>query len=447
MRSFFVNIKAKAILFLCVFSALSNQACEKERADFSEDPVVKIYPEIKRQIITSVGGNYCQANYTGKAWDLVGETTLQEFKPSHVRVALPLQFVNLQYEAYKGGKILGQPAVESLLRAMKLMKEEYGVTNFTVSVWRVADELVENPENQNKRRIKPDKYMAVIDMIEAFLVKAKDTYGVEADYFSFNESNGGYMTIFSPEETIRFVKMAGERFGEAGLKTRFLWGDTSSTKTTVDFASKIAADSSILKYLGPLSFHSWWSADIPDTEFERIAGLAEKSGQPVWCTELGFDAMAHRTKGIFETWDYALRFAQISHRVFRYAKAEVSMFWTWQKNYEIMSADAKIKYPIYYITRQQTDFLNNLQVVGSQSSDSDILPLCGYDKDNRLIVQLVNVKKKPVSVRLENITGRKAKLVTTTQDELWKEKKVSLKPWQDAGVINLEAESVNTLIF
>jgi DNA mismatch repair protein MutH len=55
---------------------------------------------------------------------------------------------------------------------MQRMNEEFGVSNFTISVWRVADELVENPERDNKRRIKNDKYEEVIDMIVAFLVKA-----------------------------------------------------------------------------------------------------------------------------------------------------------------------------------------------------------------------------------------------------------------------------------
>jgi DNA mismatch repair protein MutH len=55
---------------------------------------------------------------------------------------------------------------------MQRMNEEFGVSNFTISVWRVADELIENPERDNKRRIKNDKYEEVIDMIVAFLVKA-----------------------------------------------------------------------------------------------------------------------------------------------------------------------------------------------------------------------------------------------------------------------------------
>ena len=228
-------------LFLFITTILISQNC------FSQPVKIKIYPEIEQQKIVSMGGNYCQANYTDNAWDAVGEATLNEFRPSHVRLALPLQFRDQDYITYKGEKINKQPVVISLHETMKRMKEEFGVSNFTISVWRVADELVENPERDNKRRIKYDKYEEVIDMIVAFLLKAKEEYGVEADYFSFNESDGGYMTIFSPEETIRFFKMAGERFRKAGLKTKFLWADTAQTKGTVEFATMIAADSTIWK--------------------------------------------------------------------------------------------------------------------------------------------------------------------------------------------------------
>ena len=171
---------------------------------FAQTATVTVYPEIKRQIIESIGGNYCQANYTDNAWDKTGQATLKEFRPKNVRLALPLQFNDLNYADYEGEKLVNHPTVISLLETMKKMKNDYGVANFTISVWRVADDLVENPESNSQRRIKKDKYNEVIDMLEAFLLTAKNKYGVEADYFSFNESDGGYQMIFSPEKPSLF---------------------------------------------------------------------------------------------------------------------------------------------------------------------------------------------------------------------------------------------------
>lgn len=415
---------------------------------FSQTVKVQVYPEILKQKIQSIGGNYCQANYTDHAWDAVGEATLREFRPGYVRVALPLQFQRLKYEEYKGEKLLKNLTIISLLEAMKRMKTEFGVTNFTVSVWRVASELVENPENDSQRRIKHDKYNEVIDMLEAFFLEAKNRYGVEVDYFSFNESDGGWQMIMSPEETIKFFKMAGERFQKAGLKTKFLWADTAQTLGTVEFATMIAADSTIWKYLGPLCFHSWWSENIPDSEFERIANFAKAWNKPVWCNELGFDAMAWKVKGMGETWDYAFRFAKISLRMMKYAEVEVSMYWTWQNNYSIMSADTKTKYPSYYVTRHYTDFMNSgTQILHSTASDPEIIAICGINGQGKNVVQIINLKNEKVTIEMNGITGTLSKSITTTQYENWREGGVQIKMNNGKTLAELQPQSLNTIIF
>jgi hypothetical protein len=433
-------MKSKKIISIFILFLFSNLHA------FSQPVKIQVYPEIKQQKVISMGGNYAQANYTNSAWDAVGEATLEEFRPSHVRLALPLQFRGQDYATYEGEKLNEQPAIVSLHETMKRMKDEYGVTNFTISVWRVPDELVENPERDNKRRIKADKYDEVIDMIVAFLVKAKNEYGVEADYFSFNESDGGYMTIFSPEETIRFFKMTAERFRKAGLKTKFLWADTAQTKGTVEFATMIAADSTIWKYLGPVCFHSWWSENIPNNEFERIAGFAQAWNREVWCSELGFDAMSWKIKGMNASWDYAVRFAKIWYRMMKYAKVEVSQYWTWQNNYSIMSADTETKYPSYYVTRHQVRHFNTgTQVVHSISSDPEILPLAGIRTDGRQVLQVINLKDTPVEIELSGFGNAGISLTSTTEDNLWNETNLKAKRKNGNLLFTLEPESVNTL--
>ncbi len=430
-------------LTLSVLSILTNLSFV-----YAQNVTLKLFPEIQKQTIESIGGNYCQANYTNDAWDSIGEATLKDFKPTHVRVALPLQFTRLNYEEYKGKKILEQPTVVSLLESMKRMKNEFGVANFTVSVWRVPNEIVDQPERRDKRRIKPEYYKEVIDMLEAFLLEAKTKYGVEVDYFSFNESDGGYMTIFSPEETIVFFKMAGERFRKSGLKTKFLWADTAQTLGTVEFATMIAADSTIWKYLGPLCFHSWWSENIPDSEFKRIANFAKAWNKPVWCSELGFDAMAWRIKDMNKSWDYAFRFAVISHRMMKYAEVEVSMYWTWQNNYAIMSEDTETKYPSYFITRHFSDYLNSgTRIYHSIASDPDILAICGMNEKNENIIQLINKKENSIKVEIDGIDKKLSESVTTTENNSWGKNTIQTENRNGKTTIEMEPKSVNTLVF
>ena len=408
---------------------------------------VKVFPEIKRQKIISVGGNYCQTRLTNSAWDAIGEQTLKEFKPGFVRVALPLQFRRDDYANYKGNKIVEQPLVISLLESMKRMKYEFGVKSFTVSVWNVADDLVVDPTKRSQRVIKPESYDEVLDMLVAFLLKAKTDYGVEADYFSFNESDGGWEVQFSPQATIAFIKKAMLRFEAAGIKTKFLLADTAQTKGTVEFATMIMADSTIWNQLGPLCFHSWWSEKIPDSEFERVAAFAKAQNKQVWCSELGFDAAAHKVKGMFQSWDYGLRFAKISHRMLKYAEVEVSMYWTWQNDYSIMSPDLKTLYPSYYMTRHLVDYLNSgTQIVHSISSDSDILSVSGIHENGTQVMQVINMKKVPVTVDIEGYNSKSIDMISTTESNNWNVQKNIAKSKKSHTSIQLLPESVNTLI-
>lgn len=135
---------------------------------------VRVYPEIKRQRIQSIGGNYYQTRYTNNAWDSTGEETLKQFRPGFERVALPLSFRNEQYSDYKGEKITKHHLIISLLQYLKRMKYEYGVRSFTISLWDVPDNLVEDSSRRSQRIVKPESCNELLDMLVAFFLKAKN---------------------------------------------------------------------------------------------------------------------------------------------------------------------------------------------------------------------------------------------------------------------------------
>ena len=415
---------------------------------FAQKATVKIYPEIKKQTIKSIGGNYCQANYSQHAADAIGDETLKQFRPTHVRVALPMRLRNANFADYRGASYTKQPLVVEVLDELKRMKSEFSVVNFTISVWDVPDEFIADPTKTAQRVIKPEAYDEVIQMLTDFFLKAKNEYGVEIDQFSFNESDGGYQIIFSPEATIAFVKKAGQKWEEAGLKTKFLLADTAQTKGTIEFATQIMADPSIWKYLGPLSFHCWWSETIPDNEFERIAGFGKAWNKEIWCAELGFDAMAWKIKDMNKSYDYALRFAKISHRMIKYAEVEVSLYWTWQNNYAIMSADLQEKYPSYFVTRHQVDFMNTgTQIVHSTSSDPEVLAISGIRGDGKRVLQLINMKKESIAVEISGFESQKIDATSTTQTNNWEIQKDIAKTKNGKLELQLKSESVNTFVF
>lgn len=387
----------------------------------SQHTTLHLDPSIKFQAIRSIGGNYCNANYTPHAYDSIGDYTLHEFKPSHVRVALPLKIKNKSFKEYRGNKYLKQYIVIEVLEELQKMKFKYGVNNITVSAWDVPDEWVENPEQTEQRTIKKESYTDVIETITNFLLHAKKTYGVEVDHFSFNEADGGYQILFTPQQATAFIKQAGARFKKAGLKTTFLLGDTSKTEGTVEYISAIVSDPQVLPYLGPISFHAWWSEQMPDSEFERVAMLGKKLNKEIWCGELGFDAMAWKQKGSSQNWDFALRFAKISMRMFKYSQTVVSLYWTWQNNYAIMSADTKTKYPSYYVTKQQVNYFNrNAQLVQCVSSDPSILTIASI-QGRRIAIQVLNEQDTEVTVSIDGIKANHVQIISTSNNNPWEE--------------------------
>jgi flagellar capping protein FliD len=113
-----------------------------------------------------------------------------------------------------------------------------------------------------------------------------------------------------------------------------------------------------------------------------------------------------------------------------------------------MSADTKTKYPSYYVTRHYTDFLNTgTQIFHSLSSDPEILSICGINKEGKNVIQIINLKKQPVNIEISGISGKLSKSVTTTEKNNWKENEIQLKISGDKMVAEIQAESLNTLVF
>jgi hypothetical protein len=187
---------------------------------------------------------------------------------------------------------------------------------------------------------------------------------------------------------------------------------------------------------------------MPDNEFERVAGFAKAWNKEVWCSELGFDAMSWKIKDMNKSWDYALRFAKIAHRMMKYAEVEVSLYWTWQNNYAIMSSDLKEKYPSYYMTRHQVDFLNTgTRLVNSISSEPEVLSIGAIRPDGSRVLQLINLKKEFVTVEVSGFDSQRIDAVITTEANNWETVK-SLSQSKDGKTeLQLKPVSVNTFVF
>lgn len=152
-------------------------------------------------------------------------------------------------------------------------------------------------------RLDKEKKEQIYRSLCSYIKYAKERFGVEFDYFSFNESDIGIDVLHTAEEHRDFIKEFGAVMAEEGLPCKMFLGDNSDA-TTIDFIKPALADPAAHKYIGAVSFHSWRGCD--DQTLKEWAQAAESINVPLIVGEGSTDAAAHRYPQIFNESTFAL---------------------------------------------------------------------------------------------------------------------------------------------
>jgi len=140
--------------------------------------------------------------------------------------------------------------------------------------------------------------------IADYLLYLKAQYGVEADLFSFNESDLGINIRQTAQEHADLIKGLGAYLASRGLKTKLLLGDTADANSYA-FPYPAMQDAAARPYIGAVSFHSWRGCDAPT--LQKWAAAATQLRLPLLVGEGSIDAQAWGYPGIFEEPTYALQ--------------------------------------------------------------------------------------------------------------------------------------------
>jgi len=178
------------------------------------DVQVKIDPRKTLQTMEGLGGNFCQPRYgQTEPMDAVGERILKDLNVSLGRVGLPLN----HWAPQQGRFAEPGQARASFLALQRLAKLKVPLI---ASVWEGPAWLVGGSPEQSGKQLPRDRYQTCVDLIGAYLVRARDGYGVQVDYFSFNEPDLGINFKFSPTEMAEFIKVTGDTLKRLGLTTK-----------------------------------------------------------------------------------------------------------------------------------------------------------------------------------------------------------------------------------
>ena len=224
-------------------------------------------------------------------------------------------------------------------------------------------------------RLDSSKQDSIYESMISYLHFLKNDYGVEADYFSFNESDIGIDVLHTPQEHCDFIKSFGTALSRHHLPTKMLLGDNSDA-TTIDFIQPALKDKEAHKYIGAVSFHSWRGCD--DETLRRWRDAARSINVPLIVGEGSTDAAAWRYPAIFKESTFALYEINLYMRLCAICQPLSILQWQLTADYSLLQGNGILgdDGPL-----RPTQRFHNLRQLAMTPADAFSIPLA-VDKEN-----------------------------------------------------------------
>lgn len=341
-----------------------------------------------------------------------------------------------------------------LRREWLLMKQiqDKGIP-YVISAWRMPGWLAEPAGPRiasGSRRLRPEMWPEMLESVGAYLLFAKEHYGVEPDLFSFNEANIGVDLLLSPEEHRQMIKRLGAHLNGLGLKTKMLLGDTASARGTHTYALPAADDPEALPYIGAVAFHSWGGAT--PAEYHAWSELADRLKLPLLNTELGVDAGAYRDRS-YDSFFYATREVAMYQDNILHARVQGTLQWEFTNDYSIVretkdAAGNSVIEPTvrFHFVKQFCNLTPHKSEVLASTSDNAAVSLTAFrGADGVLTLHVANLG----AGRKATITGipedvRSLRAIRTSQTEGFQES-AAVEPRSGVLELDLAPQSLLTL--
>ncbi len=301
---------------------------------------LKIFPQQEGSKFDGMGGNFRLQN--PKTDPPVIDYSLKNLRVAWSRIELPWRLwqpdenADPIAEARKGNL---DPKVKDAMEMAKRL-DSLGIPVILAAWfapdWAIIGERVEGLSLDGSRGNSLDqtKKEAIYTSLTSYITYLKEAYGVEAQLFSFNESDLGIDVRQTAEEHNILIQELGEKWQKMGLNTRFLLGDTADANGW-DFTTPASIDPETRPYIGAVSFHSW--RGYTDENLIKWRDIANRVGVPLFVGEGSIDAGAWRYPQIFEEPTYALDEIEIYMKILNLAQPLSILQWQLTADYSVMS--------------------------------------------------------------------------------------------------------------
>jgi hypothetical protein len=291
-----------------------------------------------------LGGNFRLQN--PKTDPLVIQYCLDNLRVAWGRVEMPWNFWQPEentdpIEAARSGNL--NPRVQSAMEmAQRLTRIGMPVivSDWSAPNWAILGDPRDAFRNRSKGiygyQLNPEKMGKIYRSIGDYLLYMKQNYGVEADMFSFNESDLGINIRHTGREHAEFIKGLGAHLASRGLSTKLLLGDNSDA-TTFDFIIPGMNDPETHKYIGAISFHSW--RGCTDETLKKWASAAKQLNQPLIVAEGSTDAAAWNYPEIFSEQSFALYEINLYTRLCAFCQPVSILQWQLTADYSVLTGE------------------------------------------------------------------------------------------------------------
>ena len=300
-------------------------------------------------------------------------------------------------------------------------------------------------------RLDSSKQDSIYESMISYLHFLKNDYGVEADYFSFNESDIGIDVLHTPQEHCDFIKSFGAALSRHHLPTKMLLGDNSDA-TTIDFIQPALEDKDAHKYIGAVSFHSWRGCD--DMTLRRWYDAAQSINVPLIVGEGSTDAAAWRYPAIFKESTFALYEINLYMRLCAICQPLSILQWQLTADYSLLQGNGILgdEGPL-----RPTQRFHNLRQLAMTPADAFSIPLA-VDKENVNTAAFYNKAQEKGALHMVNngaackaeVSGLPASVnhaVVFVTNASQNAEEMSVNVSQGIATIDMPAESFVTILF
>jgi O-glycosyl hydrolase len=413
-----------------------------------------------RQQIDGLGGNFAIGRYNGCGFinDKYGIWNLENSNVEYARIGIPLgpwependnkDAFHINWDKFVDSKNKGVHNI--FLRIKDIYDRGIPVilSSFDAPAW-----MLSNADELRFHKLKSGMEDEFVECITAYVLYLKKKYGVEVEYFGFNEVNGGFAKMqFTARENARICGKLGERFEKHGIETKLLVGEAHSIRKEehIQYLKDVWNEfQSVQKYFGGIAYHSWKT--VTDWQYREVGRFAKSMGQKVLCTEVGVEPEMWCEPEPLRSWWHAREVGLMYARMISLSRASIITYWEYQDDYPLCSENLQA-FPVWYAVKHYAaNFKPGMIVVECSSSDEQVKAVSATDCEGGFVLNIHNALNDgeenyvQAVVEIEGLPEGSYCVYTSDNSGRKLENMGSYVTDRGRLEIPLEADSINTL--